>query len=140
MYLYYKTHTGKPDAGKKESQGKKDSQGSKKHSNSGRATPQKRSMKQQEEGTGGSNSSGAPPAKKAKMESSGVITEDEVRRYLSRKPITSKELVKKFTSKKANIDKSHVPAILSKIIKKMTNVEEQRIGGKLYLSLKSPEQ
>ena len=89
-----------------------------------------------------SDSSVTPPSKKAKMaaESTGMITEDEVRRYLSRKPITSRELLKKFTSKKVDIDKSQVPGILSRIIKKMPNVEERRIGGKLYLSLKSAGQ
>lgn len=99
------------------------------------ATPQKRPLEQQEVGV--ASTSGTPPSKKSKTESTSAITEEEVKRYLSRKPITSKELVKKFTSKKADIDKSLVPAILSKIIKKMPNVQEQRIGGKLYLSLKS---
>jgi len=101
------------------------------------ATPQKRPLEQQEVGV--ASNSGTPPSKKSKTESTSAITEEEVKRYLSRKPITSKELVKKFTSKKVDIDKSLVPAILSKIIKKMPNVEEQRIGGKLYLSLKSAE-
>ena len=84
------------------------------------------------------SSSGAPPSKKAKgAESTSTITEDEVRRYLLRKPITSKELLKKFKSKKPGIDKSLVPEMLSRIIKKMPNVEEKRIEGKLYLSLKT---
>ena len=86
----------------------------------------------------GGASSGAPPSKKAKgAESTSTITEEEVRRYLSRKPITSKELLKKFTSKKPDIDKSLVPEMLSRIIKKMPNVEEKRIEGKFYLSLKT---
>lgn len=73
-------------------------------------------------------------------ESTSSITEDEVRRYLSRKPITSRELVKKFTSKKTDLDKNQVPEILSRIIKRMPNVEERRIDGKLYLSLKTVAQ
>ena len=85
--------------------------------------------------------SGTPPSKKAKpAESTSVITEEEVQRYLSRKPITSRELVKKFTSKKTDIDKNLVPEILSRIIKRMPNVEKKRIDDKFYFSLKSTVQ
>ena len=107
---------------------------------SGTSTPQKRPLDHQQE-VGAASSSGTPPSKKAKAaESMSTITEDEVRRYLSRKPITSRELVKKFTGKKTDIDKNLVPEILSRIIKRMPNVEEKRIEGKLYLSLKSTVQ
>ena len=104
------------------------------------STPQKRPLEQQTAAeTGGTpGSSGTPPSKKAKgAESTTTITEEEVRRYLSRKPITSRELLKKFTSKKPGIEKSQVPEMLSRIIKKIPNVEEKRIEGKLYLSLKT---
>ena len=105
----------------------------------GTATPQKRPLDQQQQTPemGGAGSV-APPSKKAKgVESTSTITEEEVHRYLSRKPITSKELLKKFTSKKPDIDKSLVPEMLSRIIKRMPNVEEKRIEGKFYLSLKT---
>ena len=103
------------------------------------STPQKRPLEQQQQqqDVEGVGSSGTPPSKKAKAESTSTITEEEVRRYLSRKPITSKELLKKFTSKKTGIDKSQVPEMLSRIIKRMSNVEERRIDGKFYLSLKT---
>lgn len=125
---------GKSETSKKESSHKKKSSSS---------TQQKRPLEQQQQQheVGAASSSGAPPSKKSKtVESTSTITEDEVRRYLSRKPITSKELVKKFTGKKTDIDKSHVPEILSRIIKKMPNVEERRIDGKFYLSLKNQAQ
>lgn len=101
------------------------------------STPQKRPLEKQQD-VGGASSGTSPPSKKVKtVESTSTITEDEVRRYLSRKPITSKELLKKFTSKKTGIDKSLVPEMLSRIIKRMPNVEERRIDGKFYLSLKT---
>ena len=122
---------GKSETPKKESSHKK---------KSGTSTPQKRPLEHQQE-VGVAGSSGTPPSKKAKAtESTSTITEDEVRRYLSRKPITSRELVKKFTSKKTDIDKNLVPEMLSRIIKRMPNVEEKRSDGKFYLSLKSTVQ
>ena len=104
------------------------------------STPQKRPLEQQQTPEMGGAGSGTPPSKKAKgADSTSTITEEEVRRYLSRKPITSKELLKKFTSKKPDIDKSLVPEMLSRIIKRMHNLEEKRINGKLYLSLKAAQ-
>ena len=101
------------------------------------STPQKRPLEKQQE-VGGTSSGASPPSKKIKaVESTSTITEDEVKRYLSRKPITSKDLLKKFTSKKTGIDKVLVPEMLSRIIKRMSNVEERRIDGKFYLSLKT---
>ena len=119
-------HAGKSETPRKE-----------KKKGTGTSTPQKRPLEQQTAETGGA-SSGSPPSKKAKgVESTSTITEEEVRRYLSRKPITSRELLKKFTSKKPDIDKSLVPGMLSRIIKRMPNVEEKRIEGRFYLSLKT---
>lgn len=81
---------------------------------------------------------GTPPAKKQKVEvSSSCITEEEVRRYLMRRPIASKDLVRKFTSRKTEMDKNKVVEVLHKIIEGLKNVETQTLKGKLYLSLKS---
>lgn len=102
------------------------------------STPQKRPLEQSQQEVGVASGNGTPPSKKSKAaELTSTITEEEVRRYLSRKPISSKELLKKFTSKKTDIDKSQVPKMLSQIIKKMPNVEERVIEGKLHLSLKT---
>ena len=85
------------------------------------------------------NGSATPPAKKPKPEvSSASITVDEVKRYLMRKPITSKDLVRKFTSKKTEMDRNKIVEVLHKIIKALENVEKQTVKGKLYLSLKTP--
>ena len=82
--------------------------------------------------------SSSPAAKKAKVESTSTITEEEVRRYLTRKPFTSKELVKKFTSKKTDLDKNKVVTILGNTLKKMgKEIFKEKIKDKLYLSIKS---
>ena len=78
-----------------------------------------------------------PPAKKYKIEySPSSITEEEVRRYLKRRPITSNELLKKFKSKKTEMDKKRVVEVLHQLIQGMKDVEKQTIKGKMYLSLK----
>lgn len=93
-------------------------------------------------GVGGAPGTGSqPPAKKHKSEYSlSSITEEEVRRYLKRRPITSNDLVKKFTSKKTEMDKKRVVEVLHQLIQAMKNVEKQTIKGKMYLSLKSSQE
>lgn len=87
----------------------------------------------------GGGGSGMPPSKRQKPETStGSISEEEVRRYLMRRPITSKDLVKKFTSKKTEMDKNRIVEVLHKIIERLKNVEKKTVKGKLYLSLKNP--
>lgn len=84
-----------------------------------------------------SGSSQPPQPKKQRKEfSPNAITEEEVRYYLSRRPITSKDLVRKFTSKKSDMDKKKIVDQLHQIIQNLKNVEKQTIKGKLYLSLK----
>lgn len=78
-----------------------------------------------------------PLPKKQRTESPHTITEQEVWRYLSRKPITSKDLVKKFSTKKTEMEKNKIVEVLGDIIKNMKNVEKQKIKGKLYLSVKA---
>ena len=78
--------------------------------------------------------------KKPKVESTTIITEEEVRYYLKRKPITSKDLMKKFISKKPDMGKDKVLSVLSEIIRRMKDVEQVKIKEKLYLSLKTTDQ
>ena len=90
-------------------------------------------------GTSGSGSQ--PPAKKHRTEySPSTITEEEVQRYLKRRPICSNDLVKKFKSKKTEMDKKRVVEVLHKLIQGMKNVEKQTIKGKMYLSLKTAQE
>ena len=87
----------------------------------------------------GSVSPSQPPSKKQKREySPSTITEEEVKHYLSRRPITSKDLVRKFTSKKTEMEKTKIVSVLLQIIQNLKNVEKQTIKGKMYLSLKPP--
>ena len=96
-----------------------------------------------ESGVGGTVAAGTtsqPPAKKHRTEYSlNTITEEEVQRYLKRRPITSNDLVKKFTSKKTEMDKKKVVEVLHQLIQGMKNVQKQTIKGKMYLSLKTSQ-
>lgn len=119
--------------------------GSSKHSSS-------KHSKKRERGEGGVAATGpddsssrvvasdlSPPAKKQKAEvSNDSITEEEVKRYLLRRPIASKDLVRKFINKKTEMDRNRIVAVLHRIIEGLKNVEKQTVKGKLFLSLKNP--
>ena len=96
--------------------------------------------RESEQNSSQANDPSTPPSKKHRTESSSTISEEEVQRYLSRKPITSKDLVKKFTGKKTEMDRNKIVEVLGQIIQHMKGVTRQNIKGKLYLSLKSQEQ
>ena len=82
----------------------------------------------------------SPPSKKHKVEfSPNTITEEEVKLYLQRRPMASKDLVRKFINKKTGMDRIKIVEMLHSIIEKLPNVERQLVKEKLYLSLK-PEQ
>lgn len=100
-----------------------------------------------------SNSPTATPAKKPKIESvpsvpstfAGVISnskeestsiEDAVRRYLMRKPMTTKELLSKFKNKKSYGPPEKLFETIVPILKKINPIK-QKIQGKLYLSIKA---
>lgn len=55
-----------------------------------------------------------------------------------RRPIASKDLVRKFINKKTEMDRNRIVDVLHKIIEGLKNVEKQTVKGKLYLSLKNP--
>ncbi|XP_055377506.1 general transcription factor IIF subunit 1 isoform X2 [Condylostylus longicornis] len=105
----------------------------------------------------GSDNSNSPintPAKKLKMETpslpptfAGVvnmnnakddfgITEEAVRRYLMRKPMTARELITKFKNKKNGVANERLVETMTQILKKINPVK-QTIQGKLYLSIKA---
>ncbi|KAJ1525136.1 hypothetical protein ONE63_009972 [Megalurothrips usitatus] len=64
------------------------------------------------------------------------ITEDAVRRYLMRKPMTTTELLQKFKSKKTGLSSEQLVNIMTNILKKINPVK-QTIKGKMYLSIKA---
>ena len=78
-----------------------------------------------------------PPDKRPKVAvSTNSISEEEVKRYLLRRPITSKDLVRKFINKKTDMERNRIVEVLHQIIERLKNVEKQTVKGKLYLSLK----
>ncbi|KPM02669.1 general transcription factor IIF subunit 1-like protein [Sarcoptes scabiei] len=71
--------------------------------------------------------------KKSKFNYDNGITEEAVRRYLIRKPMTATDLVQKFKHKTSNRDK--LPDLLAEILRKI-NPDKQNIKGKMYFSLR----
>ncbi|XP_076750324.1 transcription factor IIFalpha [Xylocopa sonorina] len=64
------------------------------------------------------------------------ITEDAVRRYLMRKPMTTTELLQKFKSKKTGLTSEQLVNVMTQILKKI-NPTKQTIKNKMYLSIKT---
>jgi len=93
------------------------------------------------------NATGEPNAKKSRLEQFGsagssgaiagteAITEEAVRRYLKRRPMTTTDLLKKFRSKKTGILNAQLVQLLANILKKI-NPHKQKVKGVTYLSLK----
>jgi len=93
------------------------------------------------------NASNEPNAKKSRLEQFGsagssgsiagteAITEEAVRRYLKRRPMTTTDLLKKFRSKKTGILNAQLVQLLANILKKI-NPHKQKVKGVTYLSLK----
>lgn len=82
-----------------------------------------------------------PAQKRARLEFSPItmsdthgITEESVRRYLSRKPITTTQLVSKFKNR-SNLSSEQLVSIIALLLKKI-NPEKKMIKNKMYLSLK----
>lgn len=107
-------------------------------------------------GSDNSNSPMSTPAKKIKLDSTpslpptftGLvssnskddygITEEAVRRYLMRKPMTTTELLTKFKNKKTGVSSEKLVETMTAILKKINPVK-QTIQGKMYLSIKVPK-
>nr|XP_012145284.1 PREDICTED: general transcription factor IIF subunit 1 isoform X2 [Megachile rotundata] len=64
------------------------------------------------------------------------ISEDAVRRYLMRKPMTTTELLQKFKSKKTGLTSEQLVNVMTQILKKI-NPTKQTIKNKMYLSIKT---
>lgn len=67
--------------------------------------------------------------------SSDGISEDAVRRYLMRKPMTTTELLQKFKSKKTGLGRDQMVNTITQILKRL-NPDKHMIKGKMYLSIK----
>ncbi|GBP13050.1 General transcription factor IIF subunit 1 [Eumeta japonica] len=79
-----------------------------------------------------------PPAKRLKLDPSYSecgVTEEAVRRYLARKPMTTTELLTKFKSKRTGVSSERLVETMTQILKRINPVK-QTIKGKMYLSIK----
>ena len=61
--------------------------------------------------------------------------EEDVRRYLARKPMTTTEILKKIKSKKTGIQKDELMPLLVSALKRI-NPHKHKVKGVMYLSLK----
>ena len=64
------------------------------------------------------------------------ITEEAVRRYLTLKPITTKDLLKKFKTKKTGLSSEKIVEKVAYILKKL-NPQQSKMNGKMHLYLKA---
>jgi len=69
------------------------------------------------------------------VSSESGITEDAVRKYLMRKPMTTTELLQKFKSKKTGLSGEQLVNVMTLILKKINPIK-QTTQGKMYLSIK----
>ncbi|CAH3860823.1 general transcription factor IIF subunit 1 [Pieris brassicae] len=84
------------------------------------------------------SSANQPPTKRAKLDSTYSecgVTEEAVRRYLTRKPMTTTELLTKFKSKRTGVSSERLVETMTQILKRINPVK-QNINGKMYLSIK----
>ena len=86
-------------------------------------------------GGAGGGSRTSTPTPTGSEEGPQGITEEAVRRYLTRKPMTSKDLLQKFKSKRTGLSNDETVKKLAAIVRKI-QPEQKTIKGKLYLSLK----
>lgn len=121
-----------------------------KSSRSGTPVDVKRKIEAVTNSSDNSNSPQSTPAKKIKTESNPISTfsnfsssrdsfgntEEAVRRYLMRKPMTTTELLKKIQSKKTGVSRDELVDMMTQILKKI-NPSKQMVQGKMYLSLKA---
>ncbi|NXO01758.1 T2FA factor, partial [Rhinopomastus cyanomelas] len=63
------------------------------------------------------------------------LTEEAVRRYLGRKPMTTKDLLKKFQTKRTGLSSDATVNVLAQILKRL-NPERKVIGDKMHFFLK----
>ncbi|XP_057289256.1 general transcription factor IIF subunit 1 isoform X3 [Pezoporus wallicus] len=77
-----------------------------------------------------------PPSGKSTPSSGEVqLTEEAVRRYLTRKPMTTKDLLKKFQTKRTGLSSDATVNVLAQILKRL-NPERKVISDKMHFSLK----
>ncbi|GAB1605899.1 general transcription factor IIF subunit 1-like [Argonauta hians] len=78
------------------------------------------------------------PVSNVASTSSEGISEETIRRYLMRKPMSTKDLLQKFKSKKLNMTNEQLTNCIAQLLRKI-NPDRTTINKILYLSLKKPE-
>ncbi|TKS91843.1 IIF subunit 1 Transcription initiation factor [Collichthys lucidus] len=64
----------------------------------------------------------------------GRLTEEAVRRYLIRKPMTTKDLLKKFQTKRTGLSSEQTVNVLAQILKRL-NPERKNVNDKMHFYL-----
>lgn len=62
------------------------------------------------------------------------LTEEAVRRYLIRKPMTTKDLLKKFQTKRTGLSSEQTVNVLAQILKRL-NPERKNVNDKMHFYL-----
>ncbi|XP_072255562.1 general transcription factor IIF subunit 1 [Pyxicephalus adspersus] len=100
-------------------------------------TPAAKRLKMESAPQSTSGKSTPQPQSGKSTPSSGDIqlTEDAVRRYLTRKPMTTKDLLKKFQTKKTGLSSEQTVNVLAQILKRL-NPDRKTIHDKMHFYLK----
>ncbi|XP_010773622.1 general transcription factor IIF subunit 1-like [Notothenia coriiceps] len=75
-----------------------------------------------------------PPGKSTPSSSDVQLTEEAVRRYLIRKPMTTKDLLKKFQTKRTGLSSEQTVNVLAQILKRL-NPERKNVNEKMHFYL-----
>ncbi|XP_068128267.1 general transcription factor IIF subunit 1 [Hyperolius riggenbachi] len=100
-------------------------------------TPAAKRLKMESAAQNTSGKSTPQPQSGKSTPSSGDIqlTEEAVRRYLTRKPMTTKDLLKKFQTKKTGLSSEQTVNVLAQILKRL-NPDRKTIHDKMHFYLK----
>uniref|UniRef100_A0A671P5H7 Transcription initiation factor IIF subunit alpha n=2 Tax=Sinocyclocheilus anshuiensis TaxID=1608454 RepID=A0A671P5H7_9TELE len=99
-------------------------------------TPAAKRLKMEPSPQSSSGKSTPQPAsgKSTPSASDVLLTEDAVRRYLIRKPMTTKDLLKKFQTKRTGLSSEQTVNVLAQILKRL-NPERKNISDKMHFYL-----
>ncbi|XP_056143914.1 general transcription factor IIF subunit 1 [Lampris incognitus] len=81
-----------------------------------------------------SSQSPTPSGKSTPSSSDVQLTEEAVRRYLIRKPMTTKDLLKKFQTKRTGLSSEQTVNVLAQILKRL-NPERKNVNDKMHFYL-----
>jgi len=121
---------------KKGGDGDKDEGGKRKMKNQAGDGAQNKKLKPDAaNGDAGASGSGAAAAALPPPGSESGVTEEAIRRYLMRKPMTTIELLQKFKNKKTGLSSDQLVRAIAAILKRINPIK-QMVKGKMYLSFK----